>query len=546
MIKYPNYGGILMNDQQENLVRQSKWSGRRVVLLYWFAIVFLGTSAAAGLGTTVFKPNYKIEADHPVIPEPWHADDCATCHSEEVDGWNTTWHSQMVGYYDPADVDLNGSRMSYNDTHYWRTPKSAFMSPNYWTYNQLFNASGQQCCMTTRWYNITTINATTGAVLAFNATLSAEFGGYTSNMWDIGVSCAACHAEPGEFSLSYTVCSSCHTPGGRQWMGYLQSGHYGSLDDLLASGDITSLVNDGFGHYVGQSTYMDIGNLNASDYYGITCVTCHDPHDATVNAADESNAMSPWTNPFTGEMFGPGGSQLRAATVNDLCGTCHDISLNTSTSYFLDPMNHTTLDCTDCHGYTFVPATYFENGTLDEAAEFADLNHNWKFGGGEPGEICGLCHGDANQTVYTTMQDYIANFGDLTDMEAEYATKLAAAMAAYDLAKATDGSDIDKLANAYMLIEEAKELAEGTSLVFHNPELGMTIEQEQLSLALSKLDDALDDATDALPEPEPPTTTTTTEPPEETTTTTTAAPAIGLLAVMGILGFVVLFRRKKR
>lgn len=54
-----------MNEEQEILVRQSKWSGRRVVLFYWFAIVFLGTSAAVGLGTTVLAPSYKVEAADP-------------------------------------------------------------------------------------------------------------------------------------------------------------------------------------------------------------------------------------------------------------------------------------------------------------------------------------------------------------------------------------------------------------------------------------------------------------------------------------------------
>ena len=54
-----------MNEQEETLVRQSRWSGRRVVLFYWFAIVFLGTSAAAGLGTSVFKPVFNIDQADP-------------------------------------------------------------------------------------------------------------------------------------------------------------------------------------------------------------------------------------------------------------------------------------------------------------------------------------------------------------------------------------------------------------------------------------------------------------------------------------------------
>ena len=68
---------IDMENQQEIAIRQSKWSGRRFVLLYWFAIVFLGTAAAAGLGSTILGPKYKFEQyDHSGISEPWHPDDC--------------------------------------------------------------------------------------------------------------------------------------------------------------------------------------------------------------------------------------------------------------------------------------------------------------------------------------------------------------------------------------------------------------------------------------------------------------------------------------
>jgi hypothetical protein len=285
---------------------------------------------------------------------------------------------------------------------------------------------------------------------------------------------------------------------------------------------------------------MDVGSLDESDYYRITCVTCHDPHNATINAADESNAMSPWRNPFTGQYFGPGGHQLRAATVNDLCGMCHDTELNTTTGSYLDPSNHTMLDCTDCHGYTFSPATYFPNGTLENAAEFSALSHNWKFGGGNPGDVCGLCHGDENATVYADMLAYQALYGNVTELKVSFDSKLAAAMAAFDTANSTAGVDEAKLANAFALIEEAKVLQEkNMTLIFHNPDMW--------SLALTKLDAALVDATDALPV----VTTTTTAPgtttvPETTTTTTAGTPFIGLFAILSSLGFAVLFYRKKR
>jgi hypothetical protein len=503
-----------MNEEQEMLVRQSKWSGRRVVLFYWFAIIFLGTSAAVGLGTTVLAPSYKVEAadPHAGIYEPWHPDDCVACHPDEVGNWSETWHATMVGEYVEGNDALNGSRMSYNSTHFWRTPKTPanesdltdMSNIQYWTYNQIFNASGQQCCMTTRWGNVTVINATTGATLW--VTNDTKLENWTSNIWDIGVSCAACHDEPGEVDLSYRTCSGCHTPGGRQWMGYVQSEHYNSLDDLLASGGINSLTGDLHYSYVGQSTYMDASMMNVSDYYTITCVTCHDPHDASINWGDthlnDNFQFSPYTNPYTGEVFGKNGSQLRAATVNDLCGNCHEISLNTTVitgSYFLDPTDHEDLACTDCHGYTYSPEVKAANGTVTENSSVSSLNHNWVFGG--DGNDCGVCHDENASTVWATWQAYVVKFGNLTDAKASYATNLAAATAKYEEAKSTPGVDIDKLANAWALIEEAKDLAEPSERTFHNPEQGVASDIEKLALAVTKLKDAVDEATDAIPEP---------------------------------------------
>ncbi|MHA2290575.1 MAG: hypothetical protein ACXACK_00280 [Candidatus Hodarchaeales archaeon] len=570
-----------MNDQDEILVRKSKWSGRRAILFYWFAIVFVGTAAAAGLGATILDPKFKFEAAddpwHAAIEDPWHADDCAGsgCHDDVIAEWSESWHSKLVGEYDITDITKNGSKMSYNTTHFWRTPNTPanesdltdMSNIEYWTYNQLYNASGRECCMTTRWTNVTEINATTGEVLWVTSDPALE--NFTSNIWDIGVSCAACHSQPGVKSLSYSSCGGgafppCHTPGGGQWSAYRASEHYNSLSDLLASGDINSLTN--MQHYVGQSTYMNVADMNASDYYTITCATCHDPHDASINAAQvgsEENHFSPWTNPYTGEVFGPGGSMLRFATTNELCGQCHTISFNTSTRYFTDPSNHSSLACTDCHGYQFVPghnATDRFGNVNWVNATFSSLSHDWV--APNDADDCALCHGDENATVWNDMQAYLNQFGNLTDAKALYDTKLAEATSKYSDAKSTVGVDTSNLENANSLIEEAKGLVpnDGT---FHNP-LSPTAE-EQLSLALVKLDEAIDEADAAIAAAVNPTVTvdhtdtvdvtvdhtvdhtvdkSITVP---TTVIQTAKDTVGFLAAIGILGIVaVLFNRKRR
>jgi formate-dependent nitrite reductase cytochrome c552 subunit len=204
-----------------------------------------------------------------------------------------------------------------------------------------------------------------------------------------------------------------------------------------------------------------MGELDENEFYGITCVTCHDPHDATISAGDDSHEyMSPWTNPYTGEVFGPPGSQLRAASVNDLCGVCHNVNLNTTTGSFLDPSNHTDLTCTDCHGYSVGVAT---------------INHNWFMNFDE--SACAKCHGDDNATVYASMLEYQANYGGLTAMKASYDAKHTAAMTAWNTANSTTGADAGLLASALALIEEAEDLAEASSLMFHDPELGTAVEE---------------------------------------------------------------------
>ena len=272
-----------MNDEKDILVRQSKWNGRRVVLFYWFTIAFMGTAVAAGLGVSILEPSFKFEAhDHSDIEDPWGPDDCASCHSDTVDSWNDTWHSEFVG-----------DKLVVNSTHVVRYGNNPFMPPTVWTLEE-FAAEGG-CCMVTRWENTT----------------QPEDLEASGTFWDYGITCAACHPEPGVVSESPMSCIPCHMgAGGAQYPAWAQSAHSDSLDDLLASGQAESSC---LHCMAGQATYKDLSEVDPTDtsLTNIWCATCHDPHDASINAAEASSTM------------GPNGHQLRAATTNELCGTCH-------------------------------------------------------------------------------------------------------------------------------------------------------------------------------------------------------------------------------
>ncbi|MHA2307142.1 MAG: multiheme c-type cytochrome [Candidatus Hodarchaeales archaeon] len=159
-----------MNDQKEILLHQSRWNSKRFFLFYWFLVAFLGTGFAIGLGSSVLNPRYSFSgtsADHPTYDDPWHPEDCATCHSDQVEKWNETGHSESAIQVNSTHVEIAGSR---NVTQ------------------ELFDSSCGHC-MATGWDN------STGTV----------------TYWDYAVTCASCHETPGETDYSAENCGSCHT-----------------------------------------------------------------------------------------------------------------------------------------------------------------------------------------------------------------------------------------------------------------------------------------------------------------------------------------------
>ncbi|PWI47385.1 hypothetical protein CEE45_11830 [Candidatus Heimdallarchaeota archaeon B3_Heim] len=474
-----------MNEEKEVLVRQSKWNGRRIILFYWFAIVFLGSSAAVGISSTLLNPKYSVEGyDHSAIADPvtgeYHPDDCVPCHQAEVDGWNLTKHSYILQYYTNATGTYIRHTTSGDD----------------YNVTEFINDGG--CCHVTQRYNDTSVNA------------SGEW-----NVWDIGVSCGACHEEPGAEATYFTdpgtgfpfekTCSGrCHIPGsrGKTWV---QTGHSESFDDLLAAtGDFDYCMHC----MAGESTYEDLSFGN------IDCVTCHDPHNEDGVRYEH---------------------ELRKNGTVELCGTCHgDVVEFLTDTTFATP--HAIIDdCTTCHGY------YWDgNDTVGEAS----ILHNWTL---VLEDACGNqtgCHEGEEAARIAWME---AIQGDTEALIASYGTQLENVSGRIAEAKAVEGVNMTLIGDAEDLLDEAADLAHDVtgepSTGFHNGDLA----EDKLKLALAKLDEAYGIVDALIPEPETTTTTTTTT--EETTTeeeTTSSAPAIGVLGLIGILSLAVLFTRKRR
>ncbi|UCE13083.1 MAG: hypothetical protein JSV04_12935 [Candidatus Heimdallarchaeota archaeon] len=538
-----------MNEQEEILVRQSKWSGRRVVLLYWFAFVFLGTAAAAGLGSSVLNPKYKISQDpnHDGITEPWHADDCSPCHDDIIAAWEDTKHSYVIEEF----TNATGTYIVHTKGN---------ITTNTYVYNATQWILDGGCCHVTRWTNDTSV------IPSGNVTI-----------WDYGISCAACHVEPGApynnsayatdpgtgFPFKKTCAGRCHLPGSRGST-WASSPHVDSLSDLLAD----PAAEDSCLHCMsGQGLYTDPADLSLTDttLTSVDCVTCHDPHNV-----DGYNAHD-----------------LRIGNATELCGTCHVEAKEMMTDTPLTMYNTTTgkITCTDCHGYQWEPGYYNESwlagnysGYYDEAwieGYFPGIDHSLVTP--DDAADCGRCHGALNATKWNTKE---ANQMALDVLYDTCDVKLGNVTAAVDAVSLTPGADASAISDAYALIDEAEALMEFVVMDgsdgFHNPDLATA----KLELALAKLDEAYVKALAAIGEevtcptteecPECPTTEECPEPTEcptcpettdcptcppttecPTTTTTTEAGAspgfelIGALLVFSMLGLFLAFKKRR-
>ncbi len=306
-------------ENYDTLKDQSRWSGKRVVLLYWMALLFLGTGVAIGIGTQVINPRYEMRSpnfDHSGITGEWGAADCSGCHSAEHTAWDAAGHSSIT----------------FNGSHYFPTPYYALSGSRF--------------------------NATGGCYECFTTNPTNESG--VLDWWDLGITCAACH-EPGVVDHDASNCGECHTGGSHAiYEDHMISPHNDSLADCLASGhpgDHCMVCVSGQGTYwPGAYTAVEYNLwVNNTDLTGITCATCHDPH------GNDNEAM------------------LREDNTLDLCGTCHgtserhsDYEQLTDTTY---KATHFEFNCTSCHGYDAEWQDTDHNET--NGLEPFEFNHTW-------------------------------------------------------------------------------------------------------------------------------------------------------------------------
>jgi predicted CXXCH cytochrome family protein len=406
----------------------------------------MGSAAAAGLGTSIIEPSFKYEAfDHSGLAND-HPETCVQCHPTTVTSWNTTAHSDAS---------------SFNGTH---VLVGAFGQR---PYNMTaFNASSCAHCMTTGWEN------STG----------------TPTYESFGVTCAACHSEPGVVNDTADTCTKCHSNGDD----FAKSAHSRSLDDLLTNDH----ASDSCLHCMsGQGQYANTTGLDPftdPSLTSINCATCHDPHDPT--------------NDY----------QLRKAETVELCGTCHGGSSRHTTYDMLTdtttPSDHGTFDCTECHGYYI---------GLDHGEPAELINHTWTL---VLEDACDKCHVGQNATRIAALDTIQADITELMDKIESQVTNVSAKV---NEANDTSGVDQTKVDSAFDLIDEAKALLlfveADESTGFHNPDLA----EAKLQLALTKLDEAYTAAVDAM----------------DSGKSTSAS---GLLLALSILSFIVLFRKKRR
>ncbi len=390
---------------------------KRTQIFLFLFVVFLGILLSSS--------RYKTSAVNGTS-EYVGAEQCATCHTQQYEGWNQTNHAFAVRLIQNASGNFYSIGSTSNRAG---TPSRV--------YNETAFRESCRDCHVTGGNDFDPLGATNQTWPEWD-TDPAKF---------LNIQCEVCHGagveQPyGEASMiinySAELCELCHQPGSSHDNSYWQSAHAESLADLMASDHAADYCLSC------MSTQGALGlevSLEDPDLASVSCVACHDPHSHTYEA------------------------QLRYEGSIELCGQCH------SQAELFEDSAHSRaeLECTSCHGQ----GTHFAHGHVSEL-----VNHTWGVYGmyypynqtlAEEPVVCSTCH---TQSWATSQLGVIQ--GLTSELVANVSHAIDEAAAAITTANQTDGIDETKIAEALAMVEAAEEYMDDVerdgSDGFHNPE----------------------------------------------------------------------------
>ncbi|MHA2494694.1 MAG: ammonia-forming cytochrome c nitrite reductase subunit c552 [Candidatus Hodarchaeales archaeon] len=470
----------------ETLQEQSRWSAKRVVLIYWFALMFLGSGAAIGLGFTALNPTYLANEgyDHSQITDP-HPENCTECHADTVSDWNDTGHAypHTYGWYIAENTTASTPYYYVNWTNLGRTVNWTTADGHGW-------ADYCAHCWTTGWENQTNPDP-------------------NDPPWDYwGITCTACHDPAGAVDGTKEVCEKCHTPSAHSTDHHL-SAHNNSIDILARP-----YAGDSCAHCVtGQSTYAhweDLTKANIANLNSISCPTCHDPHSAEYEL------------------------QLRDNDTTELCGQCHNSEGRWPSTHHAEYQfwtdsgnihNNYADGCTTCHGYQLVIGRY---------GPAVHVNHTWEI---HLPDACNQTGCHVNNAA-TKIASFEANEVAIETLFDEWHTLNDTVVGLIE----AGGVDEWRIDGAEALLEESLMLLEFVEAdpghSFHNPTLATTT----LNAAIDKLEAAQSMLEEECYESMAPYTTC----PEDEEEDSPGFTFMGVLLAIGLLGAAALFLRRRK
>lgn len=412
---------------------------KRVVGIFWLIAILsvftiLGTSNLGLTGMPSPISTQAVEFDDYV-----GAESCATCHQSQYNSWAESYHNN-AGLINITSTNTTDIR------YYWVSPAELHNGST-----RVMNQTDFSSCASC---HVTGYDEATGTWPNWNSSDPEDAAQF------LGVQCEVCH---GPFqddhwdtdvdmltSYSAEICASCH----RQPDDWALSGHSQSLIVLQTSDHASDSC------LRCMSTQGSLGlnvTLDDPDLEPISCVACHDPHDAE--------------NEF----------QLIQEDPLATCQQCHDApDHHLNYQIFIDgPHELAGLDCTSCHG---------QGTRLWHGSESQWFNHTfWIYNTVYPYNqtdpmVCIQCH---DQTWASTQLGIIQ--GTFSEMMANVTTVIEEAEAAISEANTTSGVDQTKVDEAVALLSTAEDwlnfLEGDDSGGLHNPERSWELFSDAYRLA---------------------------------------------------------------